>query len=318
MLRTQVKTQYSVVLFLALALLAGCSGIPVEPLKPNIANLNNRLFLAHGASSGSESMNSLDAIRATLQRDDYDGIEIDIILTGDGIPVLAHDPWLKDDTCRRNDGQSFEPVFLRNVLYSELSERFVCRFPAVDGKSDDYHSLVTLADALGLVKNYPDKTLYLDLKIQENFTLDVEQYALEVFQVLMKEQIENPVFIEVPEVEQLKTIKDIFGEYNAHFVISYPAFYAGENWYYIGALAIIRTLLIADKPVDIARKSSADVLMSPTIVMTHRSVDKLHEQSVLYGTFLVDDSESLNAACDHGAYIIITDISPGDRCGQDL
>ena len=301
-------------------MLAGCSLSPVKPLDSEVANLQSRLFLAHGGSAGDAPLNSLQAIEATLQRDDYDGIEIDIVLAGDSVPLLAHDPWISEKNCRRYDGQAFEPVYIRDVYSDELNELFECHFPAGKSgaaeKTSEYHPLVTLAEALSVARNYPDKTIYLDLKIQDGVTLDVEEYGAEIFLALTEQEIENPVFIEVPEKYQVEEIKNSLEDFNARIALSYPAFYAGEDWDYIGAMAAIRTFFFAENPVDAAQESNADVLIGPTIVMSHSSVEKLHQSQVLFGTFLVDDAESLKSACNHGADLIITDVPPGTGCAK--
>ncbi len=303
-------------------MLAGCSLSPVKPLDSEVANLQSRLFLAHGGSAGDAPLNSLQAIEATLQRDDYDGIEIDIVLAGDSVPLLAHDPWISEKNCRRYDGQAFEPVYIRDVYSDELNELFECHFPAGKSgaaeKTSEYHPLVTLAEALSVAANHPEKTIYLDLKIQDGVTLGVEEYGAEIFLALTEQEIENPVFIEVPEKYQVEEIKNSLEDFNARIALSYPAFYAGEDWDYIGAMAAIRTFFFAENPVDAAQESNADVLIGPTIVMSHSSVEKLHQSQVLFGTFLVDDAESLKSACNHGADIIITDIPVGQRCEPDL
>ena len=84
-------------------ILAGCSSSPVKPLDSEVASLKSRLYLAHGASAGDAPLNSLQAIEATLQREDYDGIEIDIVLAGDSVPLLAHDPWISEKSQNQKD-----------------------------------------------------------------------------------------------------------------------------------------------------------------------------------------------------------------------
>ncbi len=332
--RNKVITKYAPILPRAKALpvtvllgwlsliLAGCSSSPVKPLDSEVASLNSRLYLAHGASAGDAPLNSLQAIEATLQREDYDGIEIDIVLAGDSVPLLAHDPWISEQNCRRYDGQVFEPVYIRDVYADELNELFECHFPSgksgAEEKASDYHPLATLTEALSIAREYPEKTIYLDLKIQEGATLDVEEYGAEIYLALIEQEIENPVFIEVPEKYQVEKIKNSLEDFNARIALSYPAFYAGDDWDYIGALAAVRTLFFAENPIAAANESGADVLVSPTVVMSYSSVDKLHQNQVLFGTFLVDDAESLKSACNHGADIIITDIPVGQRCEPDL
>ena len=317
-IRSKVITKYLVFVALAGTLISGCTSTPLKPLGSHVTNMQPRVFLAHGASSGAHPMNSLAAINETLSRSDYDGIEVDVVLTGDSIPVLAHDPWLSDETCRRYDGQPFEPVYIQDVFFAELNELFECRFPSLEGAPGEYHPLASLEDALAVLRRHPEKSIYLDLKIQKKMTLDAEEYGAEIFLALMDQEINNPVFIEIPEPDQVEAIKSSFDGYDVTLVLSYPAFYAGENWDIVGAKAAVHTLFSDDEPMSVIEKSDADALMSPTVVMSYEAVKNLHKNSILYGTFLVDDIAAMNVACDHGADIIITDIPPGDRCGTSL
>ena len=303
---------------LAAALLTGCSSHPVKPLEPSVGSLSARMYIAHGASSGREPLNSLEAVQATLPRDDYDGIELDIVLTGDSVPILAHDPWLSNETCRRYDGQDFEPVFIKDVYFSELRALFECRFSSAENASSGYHPLASLSEALNVVQHHPDKVLYLDLKIQPEMTLEAAEYGAELFLALTEQNISNSVFVEVPSADHVAAVSAEMAELNIKNVVSYPAFYAGENWDVVGFLAAVRTLFISDDPVETAMKSNADALMSPTVVMSYRAVRQLHENNILFGTFLVHDEASMQVACDHGADIIITDTPPEEGCDSPL
>jgi len=304
------------------AVLAGCSSGPLKPLSVNDEVSGEKalsgapLFVAHGASTGNESLNSMRAIRTTLARDDYDGIEVDVVLTGDSIPVLAHDPWLSPDHCRRKDGKPFQTVLIRDVYYEELIRLFECRFDSASSEHLAYHELTSLAELLEVASGFAGKTLYLDLKIHQNKTLPADEYAAEIHQELIASGIENPIFIEVPEISHLKKIKQEFSERKVTTVLSYPAFYAGEDWDKVGALSAISTAVSSEEPLNAAQKSGADMIMSPTVVMSYKSVRKLHDASVLYGTFLVSDKDSMKDACNHGADLIITDIAPGAGCGE--
>lgn len=300
------------------ACLSACSFAPLQPLPLENTNSKNTsakrapVFLAHGASSGSEPLNSMAAIQATLGNPYYDGIEVDLVLTGDGIPVLAHDPWINEDSCRRKDGAPFEQVLIKDIAFDELTRVFECRFLNAKNQTaaGEYHSLISLSEAFYFAKNHPNKILYLDLKIQEKMTQSAFEYAAEIYHQLIAAEISNPIFIEVPESAHIHILESQFSDYKITKVLSYPAFYAGENWNKVGAWSALKTFVFPSRPLSTVTDAGADMLMSPTVVMSYSSIKKLHHERVLFGTFLVDTPKAFSSAIDHGADIIITDISP--------
>lgn len=304
------------------ACLSACSYAPLTPLplentKSNSASAKRApVFLAHGASSGREPLNSMAAIQATLGNPHYDGIEVDLVLTGDSIPVLAHDPWINEDSCRRKDGSPFEQVLIKDIAFDELTRVFECRFLNAKNQTaaGEYHSLISLSEAFDFAKNYPNKILYLDLKIQENMTQSAFEYAAEIYHQLIAAEISNPIFIEVPETAHIHILESQFSDYEITKVLSYPAFYAGENWNKVGAWSALKTFVFPSRPLTTVTDAGADMLMSPTVVMSYSSIKKLHHERVLFGTFLVDDEVSMMDACHHGADLIIMDMLPKGRC----
>jgi glycerophosphoryl diester phosphodiesterase len=307
--------------YIVLALCAcfsACSFAPLQPLPLEKVNSKNAsvkkppVFLAHGASSGAEPLNSMAAIKATLANPDYDGIEIDLVLTGDSIPILAHDPWINEDSCRRKDGEPFEQVLIKDIAFDELTRVFECRFLSAKNQTaaGEYHSLISLSEAFDFAKNHPNKILYLDLKIQEKMTQPAVEYAAEIYHQLVAAEIGNRIFIEVPEPAQIHILEAQFGDYQITKVLSYPAFYAGENWNEVGAWSALKTFVFPSRPLTKVMDSGADMLMSPTVVMSYSSIKKLHHERVLFGTFLVETPKALSIAIDHGADVIITDITP--------
>lgn len=300
------------------ACLSACSFAPLQPLPLENTNSKNTsakrapVFLAHGASSGSEPLNSMAAIKATLGNPHYDGIEVDLVLTGDSIPVLAHDPWINEDSCRRKDGAPFEQFLIKDIAFDELTRVFECRFLSANHPADDgqYYSLVSLSEVLHFVRHYPDDILYLDLKIQEDMTQPAIEYVAEIYHQLIAVEISNPIFIEVPESAQIQILESQFSDYEITKVLSYPAFYAGENWNKVGAWSALKTFVFPSRPLSTVTDAGADMLMSPTVVMSYSSIKKLHRERVLFGTFFVDTPKAFSIAIDHGADVIITDISP--------
>jgi hypothetical protein len=118
----------------------------------------------------------------------------------------------------------------------------------------------------------------------------------------------------VPEPTQIRILDAQFDDYKITKVLSYPAFYAGENWNKVGAWSALKTFVFPSRPLTKVMDSGADMLMSPTVVMSYSSIKKLHHERVLFGTFLVDDEVSMMDACNHGSDFIIMDMLPEGRC----
>ena len=306
-----------------LLLLSACSVISVQPTSYD--NRETPLILAHGASSDGLPYNSLSALTHTLKNPAYDGIELDVVLTADSVPVVAHDPWLSPEICRRFDRQPFEKIMISETLFDELTADYECRhLPefASDKKhtilpDGGYHALPSLHEALATLSDR--SVVYLDLKIQSEITLPASEYGAEIVNLLLELSLSNPLFIEAPEVDDMRAIKSEFAQaYSGespralpiHWVLSYPAFYAGENWNRVRANAAIKTQFHRARPRELAQHASADVVMSPMSVMSTAAIEELHEHQIGFGTFLIGDQKSLQRACDHGAAVMIVDIEP--------
>ncbi|MDH3829755.1 MAG: glycerophosphodiester phosphodiesterase family protein, partial [Desulfobacterales bacterium] len=57
----------------------------------------------------------------------YHGIEIDIVLTKDGPPVLSHDPWVHTTLCQTVSGEPIgDRTLIRDLTLAELQSQYIC------------------------------------------------------------------------------------------------------------------------------------------------------------------------------------------------
>jgi glycerophosphoryl diester phosphodiesterase len=83
-------------------------------------------LIAHRAGSGYWPENSRTAVLGSIQRH-YPGIEVDVTLTKDGVPVLAHDPWLSETLCTTITGAPLPGrVLIQDLMLEELREGYRC------------------------------------------------------------------------------------------------------------------------------------------------------------------------------------------------
>ncbi|MEC7987042.1 MAG: glycerophosphodiester phosphodiesterase family protein, partial [Myxococcota bacterium] len=94
-------------------------------------------------------------------RDKYLGIEVDIGLTKDLIPVLHHDPWVSKKDCTHTDETPIKKRHLiRDYDFATLQELFRC------GQTEQSIGtpIPSLADLLQELSTHPDVILNLDIK----------------------------------------------------------------------------------------------------------------------------------------------------------
>jgi len=151
-----------------LVALAGVPGAPVAPLP-------RPLVVGHRGARARFPENTLPAVRHALEAG-ADGVEVDVRVTSDGVPVVAHDATLPD-RCRLFDGRPAPPGLAIRGLSFEALRRFDCgavpdpRFPlqrAVPGTpTPSLDELLALLDA-------PEPAsaraalLFLELKSEES------------------------------------------------------------------------------------------------------------------------------------------------------
>jgi glycerophosphoryl diester phosphodiesterase len=86
------------------------------------------VVVAHRAGAGSFPENSRAAVLGALAAG-YRGIEVDLVLTRDLVPVLSHDPWLHATLCTRTDGTPLPErprTLIRDLTLEELQRNFRC------------------------------------------------------------------------------------------------------------------------------------------------------------------------------------------------
>lgn len=125
-----------------------------------LLKLHHRAVVAHRGASGDAPENTLEAFLLALKQG-ADGLELDVHLSADGIPVVIHDPTLERTTDRRGE--------IRRMTLAELQSADAGYHFSVDGgQSFPWRGLgvriPTLADVL---ERFPETPLLVELKTPE-------------------------------------------------------------------------------------------------------------------------------------------------------
>lgn len=282
------------------------------------------LIIAHRAGAGQWPQNSRTAVlnciaRAGVKDHDqrYHGIEIDIVLTKDGHPVLSHDPWVHTTLCRTASGEPIgDRILIRDLTLAELQSQFICGGVADEDFSQVVpkgEKIMTLDEVLIALKSAPEMALYLDVKIDGDLTASAEAYASAIGKCLEVARLPNRLYIEGPSAESLNAYQSaIQAEFVA--VLSYPPFSTKENSALTALKARWFTKLRLRSPLRKAQKARAGAVAGPTQVITKTAARQACDNGVAVVLFTPNTREDLFEFCTWPVDMLITDYPDLGHC----
>ena len=309
------------IIIAALGLAAGYIST-TDLLKPELHH--SPLIIAHRAGGGQWPQNSRTAVMNSIARAGakdpakrYHGIEIDIVLTKDGHPVLSHDPWVHTTLCRTASGEPIgDRILIRDLTLAELQSQFICGgvpdkdFSQVIPKAE---KIMTLDEVLAALKSAPEMVLYLDIKVDSDITASAEAYARAISKRLETSRLPNRIYIEGPSAESLSAYRSAIGvKFVA--VLSYPPFSAKEN----AALTAIKarwfTKLRLRNPLDKALKAKAGAVAGPKQVITWAAAKESSDNGVEVVLFAINSRKDFERYCTWPVDGLITDYPDLGHC----
>jgi glycerophosphoryl diester phosphodiesterase len=302
--------------------LAACQLSNIGPGDPKLQNPG--LVIAHRAGGGQWPQNSRTAVLHCIERAQaeapekrIDGMEMDIALTRDGIPVLSHDPWVHTTLCTTASGEPLrERVLIRDKTLAELQAQYRCGgvrdpdFPRVEPKAE---TIMTLEEVLQALKKAPQMMLYLDVKIDGDLTAGAEAYAQAIAEIWGAAGLPNRLYVEGPSPASLAAYRAAI---KTDFVpvLSYPAFTVMENSSRTAVRARWLTRLRLDSPWTAAREAKAGAVVGPTQVFFRFAAREARENGVQVVLFTVNTREDIESYCGWPVDVLITDYPDLGHC----
>ncbi len=272
------------------------------------------LVFAHRGLPG-RWQNSLHGVRRALELG-YRGIEVDVGLTRDGVPVLSHDPWLHPELVRRGDGSPLgdDRVLLKDLSLHELRERyhFAVKHPDHPGEAGLHEGPCTLEAVVRAVGSRPGVALYLDLKLERpdlQLTRSASELAAALAPVLAGLDASHPVWIEAGSVEALGCLRSALEDRPERLLLSYPRFDADENDVLEVLGAALSQRLGPRRPAREAVAAEAQGVVLHWGTTTRAVIDHAHADGVPAVVFGVDDQEGLDEALSWPLAGVIVDHS---------
>jgi glycerophosphoryl diester phosphodiesterase len=308
-----------------LLLLFGLAACHVSTTDPESTQAGDSpKVIAHRAGSGQWPQNSRTAVLnciATAQdpipQNRYDGMEMDIVLTKDGVPVLSHDPWVHTSLCTTASGEPIrDRILIRDKTLAELQSQYLCGgvrepdFPLVKPKAEP---IMTLDEVLQALKQAPKMILYLDIKIDGDLTARAEDYAKALAVRWEAAGLSNRLYIEGPSPESLSAYRSAFTT-NFVAVLSYPAFSVTENFTWTALKARWLTKLRLRSPLAAARKAQARAVAGPTQVITRHAATEARDNQIEVVLFTPNTRNDMEKYCKWPVDVLITDFPNLGHC----
>jgi glycerophosphoryl diester phosphodiesterase len=157
------------------------------------------LIIGHRGASALAPENTLAAF-ARAMRDGANGIEFDVRLSSDNIPVVIHDATLK-----RTAGQSIDISALsaRQLIGTNVGTWFNRRFPALARTEYDEATVPLLEDVLQQFSNN-DAVLYLEMKCENG---NYEALARACIGLLNKHSFVDRTIVECFDLKAIAEVK---------------------------------------------------------------------------------------------------------------
>ena len=284
-------------------------------LKPKLDN--HPLIVAHRGGSGQWPQNSRTAVHryiAAALTDDpsqcYGGMEIDIVLTKDGVPVLSHNPWLCPTLCTATDGKPLEDkVLIRDLTLDQVQTQYRCGgvpdedFPEVRPVAE---SIMTFDEVLQALRAAPNLLLYLDIRIEEGLTATADEYATAILSRWEAAALPNRLYVGGPTEASLQAFRDA-SDVDFIGALSYPALSGKEDpiWTVLKTRWLTKMRLLS--PLRKARKSAAGAVVAPTQAVTWSAAKRLQDAGIEVILFTPNSIDELARYYRWPVDILITD-----------
>jgi len=272
------------------------------------------VIVAHRASASLWPENSRTAIHGSIERG-FPGIEFDVTLTRDEVPVLAHDPWLSETLCTTADGAPLSGrVFIQDLTLEELQQGYRCGGvpnPDMPGAEVVADTLMTLDEALDALVAAPEMLVHVDLKCEPDLTPSAEAFAEQIMGRWEARGLPNPMYVD----SGLPAVLDAFRARGPVTTsLSWPWFPAGVSPTRIVLDHELITRLGADNWVHAAKRAKADGVVIPYQMADEHLIRMAHHEGLKVQVFSPNTEELLEYFCDWPMDVLITDFPQEAPC----
>ena len=230
------------------------------------------LIIAHRGASAVASENTMAAFKRAMVLG-ADGIELDVRLTRDGVPVVIHDASLRRTGLREGAIARMTSTELADV---DVGTWFTRAHPALQKNDFSDERIPTLDNVLDLFANagpYKDLLIYVEIKADREKALRPDLISSVADLIIRRKMVKRVVVVSF-ELSVIESIKRFDASIRAGALFSPKQ---------TVALKTSRNIIAA------AIDAGADEILLHKLIARPRLVDRAHQQSLPVLVWTVDD-----------------------------
>jgi glycerophosphoryl diester phosphodiesterase len=245
------------------------------------------LVIAHRGSSALAPENTMAAF-ARAMRDGADGIELDVRLAGDGVPVVIHDPVLRRTGLRAGSVAKLSSIELARI---DVGRWFKGARTELSIKEDATQSIPTLEQVFQFLEQHKRATVYLELKTDQAES-SAGELARSVVELIKRHQLEKRVVIVSFNLDLIEQVKR-----NDAAIVTGALF---EPKRQMARLALKRRM------IEAAMARGADEILLHYLVTTEGATRFARDNNLRVVVWTIDDPRWLRRAARLGIHALIT------------
>ncbi len=268
---------------------------------------------AHRGAAGYWPQNSRTAMRGSIAAG-YEGLEFDLVLTADDVPVLSHDAWLHETLCTLQDGTALDGrILLRDLTLEAVLAGYTCG-GVPDPENPDAEvvaeTVMTFDELLAeLAEAEADLVVHIDVKYLEGATPEPEVIAPVVLQRWWDADLPQPWYVSADHAGLLLEFRRLADEAGEPIVTSliWPYFPPDGSDTLVALEAEALAMLGVEDLEDLADDAEADGIAIPWQILDRRQVELARRRGLEVQAWTLNDEDLLTAFSAWPLDALITD-----------
>lgn len=277
---------------------------------------------AHRGAAGLWPENSRTAMLGAIAAG-FEGLEFDLVLTADHVPVLSHDPTVNPHTCTTAAGDPVtEGLLIQDLTLTELHAGFVCgalpdpAFPDVAVVPESHMTWGELLVALS-APDAQDIEVHIDVKFEPGQTPEPAAFAQAILEPWWVTDLDNPMFVSANLVEALAAFDDLAEARDEPLRTSliWPRFTPDASSTVTGLKHEVLKSLGVESLTGLARAAGAEGIAVPYQLIDYSGALEARNAGIDVRVWTLNSAVLLEEYCDWPIGGVITDIPGEAPCG---
>ena len=283
-----------------------------------LVDAGDPLVEAHRGAAGNWPQNSRAALVGSIDAG-YPGLEFDLVLTLDGVPVISHDPWIHTELCTTTNGQELlARVYIKDLDLQNLQDNYMCggvpddEFPEAEVLAEPIWTFEGLLAYVAASSS--DTLLHIDVKYEPGLTPGPDVMAEAVLDIWENAGLDNEHFFSANSAEMLAAINTL-GDYQTSLI--WPRFTEDIDGVSDTSVALkneFKGALGLIEYVDLAEEAGADGLAIPYQLIDWRQVQVARDHGLEIGVWTPNSEDLLEEYCEWPVDLVITDFPERAPC----